>query len=272
MKHSLTCLAVAIFAVAGFSPASLQASNSVFINNGAYGLNPVMRSVPTAWQVEKLASRISFAAGGPGMESQVLVAAAMPPAAPPQHGLARELAGTWNWVSGQTLEIHTDGTLEVFDSNGSKINEARWTVLDAERREVRFVHRSGGWVDTVTLSYDGQSLDGRNNQGYALHGSRRSAPPPPPRNRIAEELAGTWNWVSSQTLEIHTNGTLEVFDGNGNKINEAQWTVLDAERREVRFVHRSGGWVDTVTLSHNGQSLDGRNNQGYALHGTKKRW
>ncbi len=43
-------------------------------------------------------------------------------------------------------------------------------------RRYRFVLNRGGYVDTVVLSPDGNSLDGRNNEGYVLHGTRTSRP------------------------------------------------------------------------------------------------
>jgi hypothetical protein len=199
------------------------------------------------------------------------VPSGIPPAVPPQGRIAQDLAGTWNWVSGQTLVIREDGTLDVYDANRNKINEARWTVLDGRRRQVRFTHRSGGWVDTLILSPDGLSLDGTNNVGASLHGTKRVSAPSPPEYRIGRDLAGTWNWVSGQTLVIREDGTLDVYDANRNKINEARWTVLDGRRRQVRFTHRSGGWVDTLILSADGLSLDGTNNVGASLHGTKRR-
>jgi len=176
-----------------------------------------------------------------------------------------ELEGTWNWVSGQTLALHRDGTFDVY-LNGGKINEGQWTNLGGNR--YRFVHRNGGWVDTVTLSPDGMALDGTNNRNSALHGSRSGTPevsahPVRPR----PQLEGTWNWVSGQTLVIHRDGTLEVYL-NGEKINDGHWTNL--EGNQYRFVHRNGGWVDTVTLSPDGKELDGTNNRNSTLHGSRR--
>jgi hypothetical protein len=79
-------------------------------------------------------------------------------------------AGTWNWVSGQTLVISANNTCEVYEGS-RKINECHWESLG--QNQYRLTHRDGGYVDTVTLSADGNSLDGTSNQGYALHGSRR---------------------------------------------------------------------------------------------------
>jgi hypothetical protein len=176
-----------------------------------------------------------------------------------------QLEGTWNWVSGQTLVLHPDGTLDVY-LNGQKINEGHWTSLGGN--QYRFVHRNGGWVDTVTLSPDGRALDGTNNHNAALHGSRSGTPEVSAHPASAHpQLEGTWNWVGGQTLVIHRDGTLDVYL-NGGKINEGHWTNLGGN--QYRFVHRNGGWVDTVTLSPDGNALDGTNNRNSALHGSRR--
>ena len=175
-----------------------------------------------------------------------------------------QLEGTWNWVGGQTLVIHHDGTFDVY-LNGGKINEGHWTNLG--RNQYRFVHRNGGYVDTVTLSPDGKALDGTNNQNATLHGSRSG--PPDVTERPASnhpQLEGTWNWVGGQTLVLHRGGTFDVYL-NGGRINEGHWENLGGDR--YRFVHRNGGYVDTVTISPDGRALDGTNNQNATLHGSR---
>jgi hypothetical protein len=165
-----------------------------------------------------------------------------------------DLTGTWNWVEGQTLVVLASGTCEVFQG-GNKINDCRWESLGGGR--YRLTHRSGGYVDNVTLSADGTALSGTNNQGFNLRGSRRNV----------ADLAGTWNWVEGQTLVVAAGGTCEVFQG-GNKINDCRWESLGA--RQYRLTHRSGGYVDTVTLSADANSLSGTNNQGFNLRGTRR--
>jgi len=68
------------------------------------------------------------------------------------------------------LVIATDGSFEVFLGQ-EKINIGQWVSLDGAR--YRLTHRDGGWVDTITLSADGRSIDGVNNRGGALHGTRQ---------------------------------------------------------------------------------------------------
>lgn len=168
---------------------------------------------------------------------------------------AAALPGTWAWVSGQQLVVHAIGSCEVF-LGGDRINECNWVGLGNSR--FRLTHRSGGWVDEVTLSADGRSIDGINNVGYALHGTRTGAAAP---------LAGRWNWVAGQTLVVFADGRFDVFEG-ANRINDGQWIGLGGAR--FRLTHRNGGWVDMVTVAGNGQSIDGSNNRGNPVHGTRQ--
>ena len=136
-------------------------------------------------------------------------------------------------------------------------------VLDAALRQVRLTHRSGGWVDTVVVSADGRTAEGVNNTGASIRGTRRET------TTLADDLAGTWNWVSGQTLVVGADGTFDVFAG-ATQINRGQWVVVDAAHRQVRLTHQSGGWVDTVVVAPDARSLDGTNNRGSALHDTKR--
>ena len=84
------------------------------------------------------------------------------------------LAGKWTFADGaQTMVIQAEGGFDVYERHGYKINDGRWTLLDAAQRRYRFTHRLGGWVDTVTLSPDGLALNGTNNVGAAIHGRKQ---------------------------------------------------------------------------------------------------
>ena len=83
----------------------------------------------------------------------------------------RVVAGEWNWVDGQRLVITPDGRIEVWKGAG-RINTAVWTCTEPAQRRYVFRHASGGWVDTVTLSADGNGLLGTNNVGSTIRGSR----------------------------------------------------------------------------------------------------
>jgi hypothetical protein len=170
------------------------------------------------------------------------------------------ISGRWNWVDGHMLVLHADGTLEAF-KDIIKVNDGHWESLGGDR--YRFTHRKGGWVDTMTLSADGNVLDGVNNHGSRLRGTRMGAPTTNPTVAGASPgLPGHWDWVGDQTLEISANGTFEVFRGLV-KINEGQWVSLGGA--QFRLTHHKGGWVDTVNLSSDANVIDGFNNQGPKL-------
>ena len=178
---------------------------------------------------------------------------------------ASRIAGHWNWVGGHTLVIHANGTLEAFQGL-AKVNDGRWESLDGDR--YRFIHRNGGWVDTVTLSADGNVLDGVNQQGNALRGTRMGATTTNPTlTGASTDLPGHWDWVAGQTLVISANGTFEVFKGLA-KINEGKWMSLGGA--QFRLTHRNGGWVDTVNLSADRNVIDGVNNSGNPVRGTRQ--
>ena len=190
------------------------------------------------------------------------MASPTPDAAP---GDVTRVAGRWNWVDGHTLVLYADGTLEAFKGL-AKVNDGRWESLGGDR--YRFTHRNGGWVDTMTLSADGNVLDGVNNHGSRLRGTRMGAQTTNPTVAGASSgLPGHWDWVGDQTLEISANGTFEVFKGLV-KINEGQWVSLGGA--QFRLTHYKGGWVDTVNLSADANVIDGVNNQGNPVRGTRQ--
>lgn len=198
------------------------------------------------------------AAPSPTPEMTSLAAEASP-------GNVPRIAGRWNWVDGHMLVLYADGTLEAFKGL-AKVNDGRWESLGDDR--YRFTHRNGGWVDTMTLSADGNVLDGVNNHGSQLRGTRMGAQNTNPTVAGASSgLPGHWDWVGDQTLEISANGTFEVFKGLV-KINEGQWVSLGGA--QFRLTHYKGGWVDTVNLSADANVIDGFNNQGNPVRGTRQ--
>jgi len=178
----------------------------------------------------------------------------------------RIIAGKWNWVSGQQLEIFTDGTLKVW-LNGSQINTATWICTDKNTRSYTFHHQQGGWIDNVILSGDFNTLTGRNQQGSSLSGTRISSGV---MSFDPKVISGRWNWVSGQQLEIFTDGTLKVWL-NGSQINTAAWECTDKNTRSYTFHHQQGGWVDNVILSGDFNTLTGKNQQGSSLSGNRIR-
>ena len=163
------------------------------------------------------------------------------------------LAGRWNWgAGGGVTELLPDGSGR--DARG---NSVQWTVRDAAARTytLRWSH---GYTDAVTLSPDGKSLAGRNQNGLQFSATRVEGGAGLMRSTGQEAgIVGAWNWgMGGGRVEIRPDGTGR--DAHGNTL---QWTLRDAATRTyvLRWSH---GYTDTITLAANGESLRGVNDRG----------
>ena len=175
------------------------------------------------------------------------------------------LTGQWNWGAGGGItEIRADGTGR--DARG---NTLQWALRDAAMRvyELRWSH---GYTDTVTLTADGMSLSGVNQQGYRFSATRvggapAPAPAPSPAPSGGAAIAGSWNWgAGGGIVEIRPDGT-----GHDARGNTMRWTLRDPATRsyELRWSH---GYTDTATLAADGNSLAAVNNQGTRFSATRR--
>ncbi|MCG8608396.1 FecR family protein [bacterium] len=82
-------------------------------------------------------------------------------------GRNTEIVGAWRWSNGGRVDIRENGTM----SGGGGSNSGTWE-WDSRRRVFILRWKQGGWVDTVTLSVDGQRLSGSNQQGTTVSATR----------------------------------------------------------------------------------------------------
>ena len=173
------------------------------------------------------------------------------------------LPGSFDWVSGQILEILSNQRVNVYQ-NGNKINQGRWESIGPRR--YRLVHESGGYVDTIELSTDGRIITGTNNFGGSLRGVRRGTSSSTGAPGGAW-LPGSFDWVEGQFLVVHPNQRFTVYL-NGSKINEGRWESIGPRR--FRLTHEKGGYVDTFDLSDDDKYLGRVNNLGSKLNGVRR--
>lgn len=185
----------------------------------------------------------------------------------------RSPVGTWDWVDGMTLVVEAAGTFTLYRTDRTMSSQGRWDALDGPARRYRLSHARGGYVDTVTMSDDGWELAGTSSTGYRLQGRRRGVGAGTgawqPGRGARELFPGTYDWTDGQTLVVRADGTLEVLRGS-RRTNEGRWEVEDAAAGRIRLEYRQGGWVDTVTLSADGREIDGTNNRGVRVYGTRR--
>jgi hypothetical protein len=171
---------------------------------------------------------------------------------------------TWNWgAGGSVTEIRADGTGK--DARG---NTLKWTVQNQPDR-MYVISWSHGYTDTVTLSSDGKSLSGANQTGYKFSATRAGGSPfPDPSEHFpgnGNNIISEWNWgLGGGVVVISENGT-----GRDSRGNTVQWTLRNAGTRsyELRWSH---GYTDTATLSADGNTLEGVNNNGSRFTATHR--
>ncbi len=80
-----------------------------------------------------------------------------------------ELAGHWAWQSGGTVAIAEGGAATWTPDAGQAIAPiyGRWTCIDASAKRI-MVYWQHGFVDTLTLSSNGQMLNGTNQAGSSF--------------------------------------------------------------------------------------------------------
>jgi hypothetical protein len=81
------------------------------------------------------------------------------------------IVGTWNWFTGTKVYLHVDGTFEAWAGNNIS-NSGTWS---RSGNQYTFYWVDGGYIDTLTLSSDGQSLDGYNKGGTHVTGNKISS-------------------------------------------------------------------------------------------------
>jgi len=86
---------------------------------------------------------------------------------------SRGLSGTYDWIAGQVLVLHPNGTMQAL-VNDQPINSGRWTVLDRAVRKYQLTWDGGGFVDIITADEDFNTLRGDNNNGTPLIGKRKN--------------------------------------------------------------------------------------------------
>src|SRR5262249_31891536 len=136
-----------------------------------------------------------------------------------------------------------------------------WLVIDAGRRLYRL--RTGGPPRDATLAEDGNSMTLVGEGGLAKRVAAPVVVKPPNPN---DPLIGTWKWFAGSPVTVTANGTY-LRDAR----QAGSWTLVDAGQRRYRlnWGGEFGGGIDDVTLSADGNSLDGKNQFGTRITATK---
>lgn len=93
------------------------------------------------------------------------------------------LIGEWDWFFGTSAIVSADGKLQAI---ALIPNQGSWECTDPSQRKFTLNWEVGGWVDTATLSIDGNTVDVINNIGIRFQGWRKGtrSEQPAPKNPL----------------------------------------------------------------------------------------
>jgi hypothetical protein len=151
------------------------------------------------------------------------------------------LVGCWQWFNNTALVVRGDGL--VTDGPFS----AHWRLVDSSRRVYTITWPEA--VDTTALSPEGRTLTGGNQYGFQMSAMRLTGGP---------GLAGTWQWYNGAIVAIQPDGSLIVGNLRGH------WRGSGLSYSLI--------WpkpVDTLTMSADRTRVDGANQFGIHISGTK---
>ncbi|NDV27834.1 hypothetical protein [Desulfovibrio sp. JC010] len=148
-----------------------------------------------------------------------------------QGGGCERLVGKWKWFTGSQAEFYADGRMP---GNGNS-----WQCVDPARGVVKVIWSNGKWVDTLTISADGSRVDGQNQVGNRVWGTRISggshpaptqqvvpAQQPRPKMNYAKKVRGN---MGAEWRLAH--GSLKA----GTSDHRAEWELSTVSGTTLRF-------------------------------------
>lgn len=179
--------------------------------------------------------------------------------------------GQWLWDARRfTANIYSDGTIRAND--GGREITATWTCDDRDSGQIT-VRWSSGFVDTLTLSSDKNTLIGGNQTGARFNVIRAERPSSPPD--LCGEIPGNWLWDSRFSATIYSSGAISANE-RGRRFS-ATWTCNNSLSGRIT-VNWSTGFIDSLTLTQRESQrhpltvarLTGRNNTGSSVTAVKR--
>lgn len=119
--------------------------------------------------------------------------------------LSNAVVGKWKWFNGGVADFQPNGTI-----GGNPQNT--WQFTDPSTRTFTVIWNSGQWVDTLRLSADGSKLDGQNQYGNRVWGTRiggdqaHHATVNLAQGKPARQSSIGWGGEARRAVDGNTNG------------------------------------------------------------------
>ena len=172
------------------------------------------------------------------------------------------IVGKWTWGNGANVTVNANGSVDAGRVKGTWSRAGNTYTFSW----------NNGFTDTMTLSSNGLSMRGKNNNGFDVTarrqndssadggiegsvgttttGAGQSAGP----LEGSESLVGIWTWGNGVKVMIKADGRLD----GGNV--QGRWRLVDRSKKIYTF-EWDNGFKDTMTLWDNNNKLKGVNNR-----------
>ncbi|WP_421903223.1 hypothetical protein [Maridesulfovibrio sp.] len=168
-----------------------------------------------------------------------------------------KLVGKWRWFTGSQAEFYAGGSMP---GNGNS-----WECIDPAHGKVKVVWGNGKWVDILTISADGSRVDGHNQIGNRVWGTRISGPSqsasppaqhvetpqqPTPKMNFARKVRGNLaaNWrLAHGSLKAGTadsRGEWELSTVSGTTLRFTDPYKRGQQRYRVKILTKDGQVVE----------------------------
>jgi hypothetical protein len=168
-----------------------------------------------------------------------------------------EVEGHWHWFNGGLTEFVEGGVARSLDPNdpAREVGRGTWRAVGGTPITIEVTWAKDGWKDTLTLSADGQRLEGFNQQNSRVWAERTRLW----RLEDCAGVAGAWKWFNGGRAEIDGQGRVIGYAANGKLDDRATWRCVNGSPRTIEIRWTKGGWKDTLVLSADGSRLEGKN-------------
>ncbi|WP_319764374.1 hypothetical protein [Maridesulfovibrio sp.] len=171
-----------------------------------------------------------------------------------------QLVGKWKWFTGSEAQFYAGGRMP---GNGNS-----WQCLDPARGVVKIIWSNGRWVDTLTLSADGRKVEGKNQIGNRVWGTKisggsQSVPPPAVQNvpqqprpkmnyarKIRGNLAASWRLAhgSLKAGTADSRGEWELSTVSGTTLRFTDPYKQGKQRYRVKILTKDNQLVEEVVV------------------------
>ncbi|WP_027723281.1 hypothetical protein [Maridesulfovibrio zosterae] len=140
-------------------------------------------------------------------------------------GVCDLIVGKWKWFTNSVVEFQHGGRMP---GNGNY-----WKCVDSNQRKFVVNWGNGKWIDNLILSQDGNRLDGKNQIGNKVWGTRLSGSSAPPTPPSAPQAVPKMNYAKE--IKGNMSASWRLAHGSIKPSDPSEWELSTVAGTTLRF-------------------------------------